>query len=1257
MPSANAASLGEYGEIPVSYFTGVPDISIPLYMIKGNRISLPISLSYHAGGLRPDVHPGWVGNGWTLQAGGAITRKVNGMIDERSQSFCGTLGYYFNHADLAAASWSSTATLKTVGVAYNQVLPPANPSGIQNPQSGGIVDVDVEPDEFDFNFMGYSGKFFLDQNGNWQVQSNKAFKVVFNTSDFVKPFAATAANSSGDGIDGNDMVSTFGRFTIIDELGNKYVFGSVDANNSAIEFGDKMIPSSGLIGASITATSWYLTQISSADGSEVINLSYVRGPFTSYIGYEYAAQQYSISGNSQCSSSVADPGKGIFSGSVVAPVYLNSITMPSQNLSLSFANVSATNELNYLYLGSLANTYAKLYTDDSLSSSPAPSDFPSFYCYYTSPSLIPYYATNPVPPIGYNRFIWLELNSIRITNSESGAVIRNINFGYNNNPLKRLQLESVNITDANNNSIEANGQNYYSFGYNNQTALPNYLTIYGDHWGFNNYNGSNNLTYGYPSGANFLSLRSPDPTGVQTMAEILTSIIYPTGATTTFTYEPNVYSSWVDRTTTSPTPVASTGVGGGVRIKQISTTDQYNSTLVKNYYYVKGYTSTAVISSLTSSGVLDSKPAYNFITTGTTTVGSTFTNNYLASNSVVPGSSNTMGSYLGYTNVVEQRSDGSYTIYTYSNHDNGYADQSPVNTWNSGALRGYNIFNSLWFERGLQLDKKQFTNNDGVVLDESTTYTLTIPSEEVNAVNTNNTTVCEYGNVGAYERDAYYMIYSPFLPTTKTTVTYSSDGSGNSYAVTTNLTYDQYKNVTQSQVVNSKGQTETTTITYPPSLVTSDPNNPYNLMVNMNNVSSMVERRVSVLGNLTEGEVRTYQPYNSSMIYCTGIRKYENSLLVPVSGLAATAWSGAADALTFDPGYVLEEIINHDPAGNVSSVIHYSGNYPEAFLWDYNRELVVAKVENANNTYASSASSVQTDNLPIHVGLNLNTSETQNLVINTAGTVTLTFTYAPNPGIASTSQLTYTLEGPTVASGTLCAATPTSTTSCGSLIGTATINNVQPGNYTLVYNLISCTGFQNYYGYTLNIAFPTNAYTDPTAKMDIGYTSFEYVTASDLTYGTGNWTGINLSSITSGLAATGNYYYTLASGSPLTKTGLNTAQTYIVSYWSQNGPYTVTGSQSYITGSNIANGNWTYYEHVVANTASVAVSGSGGIDELRIYPKGSLMTTYAYTPLVGIISKCDENNYITSYQYDTFNRLMVIKDRDGNVLKEYQYNY
>src|ERR1700759_3620789 len=74
--SPNAASLGKYGDIPVSYNTGIPDINIPIYTIKSSQLQLPISLSYHAGGIKVQEQASWVGAGWALNAGGVITRTV-----------------------------------------------------------------------------------------------------------------------------------------------------------------------------------------------------------------------------------------------------------------------------------------------------------------------------------------------------------------------------------------------------------------------------------------------------------------------------------------------------------------------------------------------------------------------------------------------------------------------------------------------------------------------------------------------------------------------------------------------------------------------------------------------------------------------------------------------------------------------------------------------------------------------------------------------------------------------------------------------------------------------------------------------------------------------------------------------------------------------------------------------------------------------------------------------------------------------------
>jgi hypothetical protein len=76
------ASLIKYAEYPVSHYTGLVDITIPLYEIVAGEIRIPVTLSYHASGIRLRDENGKIGLGWTLNAGPEPGREMKGRPDD-----------------------------------------------------------------------------------------------------------------------------------------------------------------------------------------------------------------------------------------------------------------------------------------------------------------------------------------------------------------------------------------------------------------------------------------------------------------------------------------------------------------------------------------------------------------------------------------------------------------------------------------------------------------------------------------------------------------------------------------------------------------------------------------------------------------------------------------------------------------------------------------------------------------------------------------------------------------------------------------------------------------------------------------------------------------------------------------------------------------------------------------------------------------------------------------------------------------------
>lgn len=76
-----ASALGQYGTYQTSGYTGVPNISVPLFSISSGNFSMPLELCYDASGIKVDQQATYVGLGWNLIMGGSISQIVCGKND------------------------------------------------------------------------------------------------------------------------------------------------------------------------------------------------------------------------------------------------------------------------------------------------------------------------------------------------------------------------------------------------------------------------------------------------------------------------------------------------------------------------------------------------------------------------------------------------------------------------------------------------------------------------------------------------------------------------------------------------------------------------------------------------------------------------------------------------------------------------------------------------------------------------------------------------------------------------------------------------------------------------------------------------------------------------------------------------------------------------------------------------------------------------------------------------------------------------
>jgi hypothetical protein len=530
-PSPNAAALGKYGDIPVNSHTGVPSISVPIFTVEEGDLKLPISMSYHASGIRVSEVASWVGLGWSLSAGGMITRSVNGGPDEGIQqgSMSGAKspyvgrGWYKDYGILPELIMCGNRPLSVEGPVLG-----TNPSWLGCGQlyyEAAKGYIDTEPDLYTFNFAGYSGKFFFD--------TNRKIHMIPEADVYIEP-----VNSP----------NYFYSWKIIAPDGTKYFFGG---SATEITYSDP-----GELGSNkhvSSSTTWYLYKVESVNGEDWINLQYAEDSYSFGNRGGHSVTFREFTGGNCFGCAPGDVVGDIYNVSTVPNTSnvdgrrLSKITTSSGHTTLDFYPSAAAREdltkydkSSGLYDVQSPNTISKSLGSIQISYGAICKKFDFSYDYFSSAT-----CTGCLASGMYNSTFdtkRLRLNSIQ-ESSCSGTFLPKYEFTYNATLLPR-RYSMARDTWEYYNGIEANRGLLEQF--TNPVVGMTYTT------------------------GNFRTVNE-----TYTKAGILTRIKYPTGGTSDFDYECHRVS------TGSP-------LVGGLRVKSIVNSDNMGNTITKNFTYANG---------------------------------------------------------------------------------------------------------------------------------------------------------------------------------------------------------------------------------------------------------------------------------------------------------------------------------------------------------------------------------------------------------------------------------------------------------------------------------------------------------------------------------------------------------------------------------------------------------------------------------------------------------------------------------------------
>ena len=781
-----------------------------------------------------------------------------------------------------------------------------------------------------------------------------------------------------------------------------------------------------------------------------------------------------------------------------------------------------------------------------------------------------------------------------ITVNEGSTTIREVNLTYTINGRRPL-LTNVQIT----------GMGNYSMTYwtSSSSPLPGILCNGLDFWGY--YNGRDNLDDSFINPMivdedlnESISGTGMNPSWQYARLGLLKTITYPTGGTTTITYEPNKASKIILRRKTvsaglepadpeledpsltnyylpSLLPVSNMSSSfssdcGGVRVKSLSDDDGESS---NSYTYTY------------SSGIIQQFPRFYAGTVGSTPMydpairfpGSSFDQRHLAYKTVTehyPDSSRVETHFSSWEDQPD-----CYSVYNEVITLPTYPNNPTIQTLYDNILREPD---SRAYRRGLPIRRKTYDAEGAMVRDETWSY----------------------NDLGS-GYDTYAIISGQYAWTARTFLcdrkpssydcTDYLDGTGVSVNEVTAYAYNskgQLKKTTRT----SGGHTDIQTVTYPADIAGGI----YSSMFSAGYGNRPIEQVEIKDGIVTGAKLTTYYFHSNSGMYLPR-NEYHANVGNGISSSSFTPYNGSSVSSLYENDIQYNEYYGN---GNLKKSINHEG-IPAMYRWDLRGDKIAAVFVGANEgtrTYYVRGTVPHTD------------TETYSAVsvaqmdfeADAAGSFSLSFTPTNSSHTVSAK-----LDGNNLTIQSL----------GGGAQGTSAPVSIMAGSHTVT---VTRTNPSLNLSGELSITYPiSGAVSQGGLGTDCFFEDFEAAGGSS---GKG---------FQSAKGRTSNYTQSV---------GLITNRTYVLDYMRKSG------------------NAWTYVREVYTPTQSplqlsIQASSTNPIDHVRFYPADCSVTSYTWWPTGELRCEVDASGRFLTYEYDTLGRLTAVRDTEGNYVKQYTYHY